>query len=72
MPQIKIEDKVKLKANVAEILTVEPTISINKLSKRCGICRATARLYRENAIKYLWGNYKFSKMFSNSFGMHFK
>lgn len=51
MPQIKKEDKANIKLKIIDILTTEPTISINKLSKRCGICRATARIYRAEMQK---------------------
>lgn len=46
MAQIKSEEKARIKLKMIDILTEEPNISINRLSKRCGICRATARSYR--------------------------
>ena len=46
MAQIKSEEKAKIKLKMIDILTEDPTISINRLSKRCGVCRSTAKNYR--------------------------
>lgn len=46
MTQIKSEEKAKIKLKMIDILTEDPTISINRLSKKTGVCRATAKLYR--------------------------
>jgi len=48
MPQIKSDEKAKIKLKMIDILINEPTISMNQLSKRCGVCRATARSYRDD------------------------
>lgn len=46
MAQIKSDEKAKIKLKMIDILTEEPNISINRLSKKTGVCRATAKLYR--------------------------
>lgn len=47
MAQIKSDEKARIKLKMIDILTEEPTISINRLSKKTGVCRATARIYRD-------------------------
>ncbi len=46
MAQIASEEKAIIKLKMLDILKEDPRISINRLSKRCGISRATAKLYR--------------------------
>ena len=46
MAQIAREEKAQIKLKMIDILIEDPLISINRLSKRTGVCRSTAKIYR--------------------------